>query len=322
MTSPKQPTQMHTSVMLDQAVEWLVNDPSGTYVDGTFGRGGHARLILERLNATGRLLGVDKDPAAVAEGKQLAAEDARFAMIWSSFADLPKVCAESRVDRLSGILLDLGVSSPQLDEAERGFSFMQDGPLDMRMNPEVGQSAADWVNTAGERAMAQVFFDYGEEKFGRRMARAIVERRAVTPFTRTLDLAEVVKVANPRWEKHKHPATRVFQAIRIYINGELDELQRALADAMTLLAPGGRLVVISFHSLEDRIVKRFMRDQAQGPKLPKGLPIREVDVPKALSVLVKGAKASTAEINANVRARSAVLRVAERLTGPSGEGNQ
>ncbi len=303
----------HTSVMLENAVDWLVTNPSGTYVDGTYGRGGHSRCILTSLATDGRLIGIDKDPEAVASGEALAREDDRFRMAWSSFADMQSVCNQLQAVPLDGILLDLGVSSPQLDDAQRGFSFSHDGPLDMRMNPDTGMSAAEWINTAKEKDLVQVFFDYGEEKFARRMANAIVNRRAETPFTRTLDLAEVVKAANPRWEKHKHPATRVFQAIRIFINGELDELQRVLQASLDLLRPGGRLVVISFHSLEDRMVKRFMRDQAQGPKVPKGLPLREEDLQRNLKVLVKGLKADAPEIADNVRARSAVLRVAERL---------
>lgn len=309
----------HTTVMLDAAVDWLVTKPDGVYLDGTFGRGGHSRRILAALSEHGRLVGVDKDPEAVKVGNALAEKDGRFEMAWSSFADIKAICAQRQLGVIDGLLLDLGVSSPQLDNAERGFSFSHDGPLDMRMNPEAGMSAAEWINQAPEQELVKVFFDYGEEKFARRMASAIVRRRAERPFSRTLDLAEVVKAANPRWEKHKHPATRVFQAIRIFINGELTELNSALRDSLDVLAPGGRLVVISFHSLEDRMVKRFMRDQAQGPKLPKGLPIMESEVPRALKVLVKGEKPGATEVDGNVRSRSAVLRVAERLVqSPSG----
>ncbi|MFY0665288.1 MAG: 16S rRNA (cytosine(1402)-N(4))-methyltransferase RsmH [Natronospirillum sp.] len=306
---------MHDSVMLESAVDWLVSDPSGVYIDGTFGRGGHTRLVLNRLGADGRLIGFDKDPAAVAVGRTLTNEDARFHMVWDSFVELHKGLAEIGAAGCHGLLLDLGVSSPQLDDAERGFSFMHDGPLDMRMNPEAGVSAADWVNFTDETEIARVLWEYGEEKFSRRMARAIVMRRAEKPFTRTGDLAEVIKVANPRWEKHKHPATRAFQAIRIHINNELGDLEKVLDTALEVLVPGGRLVVISFHSLEDRIVKRFMRDKSQGPKIPRGMPVLEKDIKRHLKVLVKGDKADQGEVRDNVRARSAVLRVAERLEG-------
>lgn len=308
----------HQSVMAETSVQWVITAPDGVYVDGTFGRGGHARLLLERLGPDGRVIGIDKDPQAVAEGEELARQDSRFTMAWSSFADMVDVCAQQDIEGLDGIFLDLGVSSPQLDDAERGFSFSHDGPLDMRMNPQAGISAAEWVNTVSEKDMVQVFFDYGEEKFARRMAGAIVKRRAEKPFERTLDLAEVVKAANPRWEKHKHPATRVFQAIRIHINAELDDLKAALNASLALLRPGGRLVVISFHSLEDRLVKRFMRDQAQGPKIPRGVPVREEDLQRHMKILVKGYKADQAEVDDNVRARSAVLRVAERLPASGG----
>ncbi|TGG92719.1 16S rRNA (cytosine(1402)-N(4))-methyltransferase RsmH [Natronospirillum operosum] len=319
----------HISVMLDEAVLWWagrtpsqeepVRNPAvGTYIDGTFGRGGHSRALLAHLDTSACLLGVDKDPAAVEVGRQLASEDARFNMAWGSFAELHELCAQHNLDQVQGILLDLGVSSPQLDDAERGFSFTHDGPLDMRMNPEQGESAADWINRVPEQEMADVFYQYGEERFSRRMARAIVERRRETPFTRTGDLAEVVKAANPRWEKHKHPATRVFQAIRIHINGELGDLETGLAAAMERLAPGGRLVVISFHSLEDRLVKRFMRREAQGDPIPRGLPVQESAIRRRLRLLVKGRKATEQEVAENPRARSAVLRVAERLADPTG----
>ncbi|MCH8551327.1 MAG: 16S rRNA (cytosine(1402)-N(4))-methyltransferase RsmH [Natronospirillum sp.] len=315
----------HVSVMLDEAVQWWGGlDPgaaqaSGCFIDGTFGRGGHSRALLAQLGEGAQLLGIDKDPQAIAEGQALAAEDSRFSIAQGSFAALESLCAEAGMDRLDGLLLDLGVSSPQLDDATRGFSFMQDGPLDMRMDPARGISAAEWVNAAPESELADVFFQYGEERFSRRMARAIVERRQQEPFARTLDLAEVVKVANPRWEKHKHPATRVFQAIRIHINGELDDLQAGLRAAVERLSPGGRLVVISFHSLEDRLVKRFMRLEAQGEPVPKGLPLPESAIRRRLKVLVKGKKATEDEVRSNPRSRSAVLRVAERLQDQPGE---
>ncbi len=314
MTAPS----THVSVLLEEALAWLVGPEDGLYVDATYGRGGHTRTLLGRLSASAGVVAVDQDPEAVRDAEHLAEADTRLRVCWSSFAALSDLLDEHR-GRIDGILFDLGVSSPQLDDAGRGFSFRQDGPLDMRMNTAAGQTAADWVNTAPEAEISRVLFEYGEERFARRMARAIVTRRSEMPFTRTLDLAEVVKAANPRWEKHKHPATRAFQAIRIHINNELQALEQALAASIDLLAPGGRLVVISFHSLEDRMVKRFMRDQAKGPVVPRHIPVREQPGDRALRVLVRGRKADDTEVSANVRARSAVLRVAERL--PAGEAS-
>ncbi|WP_323845066.1 16S rRNA (cytosine(1402)-N(4))-methyltransferase RsmH [Microbulbifer magnicolonia] len=304
--------ELHRSVLLREAVDALVTDPGGFYIDGTFGRGGHSALILERLNESGRLLGVDKDPQAVEFARERFAGEQRFSIWHGSFADMDLAAAD-RAGRVTGILLDLGVSSPQLDQAERGFSFMQDGPLDMRMDTSRGISAADWVNSESEAELARVFKEYGEERFARRMAAAIVRRRAEKRFERTLDLAEVVKAANPAWEKGKHPATRVFQAIRIHINGELEDLQQALEKSLQLLAPGGRLVVISFHSLEDRMVKRFIRDKERGPQLPRGLPVRDSEIVKTVRAVGKAIKADTGEVGENVRSRSAVMRVAEKL---------
>ncbi|SDZ92829.1 16S rRNA (cytosine(1402)-N(4))-methyltransferase RsmH [Microbulbifer marinus] len=304
--------ELHRSVLLREAVDALVTDPGGFYIDGTFGRGGHSAAILERLNEDGRLVGVDKDPQAIAYARERFANEKRFSIWHGSFADMDMAAAD-RAGQVTGILLDLGVSSPQLDQAERGFSFMQDGPLDMRMDTSRGISAAEWVNTEAEAELARVFKEYGEERFARRMAGAIVRRRAEKPFERTLDLAEVVKAANPAWEKGKHPATRVFQAIRIHVNGELDDLQQALDKSVQLLAPGGRLVVISFHSLEDRIVKRFIRDKERGPKLPRGLPVMDSQIVKTLRSVGKAVKADTVEVDENLRSRSAVMRVAEKL---------
>ncbi|MCX2800652.1 16S rRNA (cytosine(1402)-N(4))-methyltransferase RsmH [Microbulbifer thermotolerans] len=304
--------ELHRSVLLREAVDALVTDPGGFYIDGTFGRGGHSAAILQKLNDAGRLLGVDKDPQAVEYAQQRFSDDARFAIWHGSFADMD-TAAGDWAGRVNGILLDLGVSSPQLDQPERGFSFMQDGPLDMRMDTSRGDSAADWINSESEAELAHVFKEYGEERFARRIAAAIVRRRAERPFSRTLDLAEVVKAANPVWEKGKHPATRVFQAIRIRINGELDDLQRALDQSLQLLAPGGRLVVISFHSLEDRMVKRFIREKERGPQLPRGLPVRESQISKTLKSVGKAVKADTGEVSENIRSRSAVMRVAEKL---------
>ncbi|MCQ3828026.1 16S rRNA (cytosine(1402)-N(4))-methyltransferase RsmH [Microbulbifer elongatus] len=303
---------LHRSVLLREAVDALVVDPGGLYIDGTFGRGGHSALVLEQLSDAGQLVAVDKDPQAVAFARERFTAEPRFSIWHGSFADMDQAVAD-RAGQVAGILLDLGVSSPQLDQAERGFSFMQDGPLDMRMDTSRGMSAAEWVNTESEEEMARVFKEYGEERFARRMAGAIARRRAERPFTRTLDLAEVVKAANPAWEKGKHPSTRVFQAIRIHINGELDDLYQALDKSLTLLKPGGRLVIISFHSLEDRIVKRFIRDQEKGPQLPRGLPVMDSQIRKTLRSIGKAVKAEAEEVGENVRSRSAVMRVAERL---------
>ena len=304
----------HITVLLNEAVAALVTDPSGFYVDGTFGRGGHSALVMQQLSADGRLLGIDKDLAAIATAKTRFADDARFAIAHGSFAELAQLVAErDMTGKVAGVLLDLGVSSPQLDEAERGFSFMQDGPLDMRMDQTRGQSAADWINTASEDDIIWVFKEYGEERFAKRMARAILAERQKSPFTRTKHLAEVIKEANPAWEKGKHPATRAFQAIRIQVNNELTDLDSVLEQALAVLAPGGRLVVISFHSLEDRAVKRFIRRQELGDPVPKGLPLRDDQLNKRMRSLSKAVKASDEEINANVRSRSAVMRVAEKL---------
>lgn len=304
----------HITVLLNEAVAALVTDTSGFYVDGTFGRGGHSALVMQQLSADGRLLGIDKDLAAIATAKTRFADDARFAIAHGSFAELAQlVSIRGMTGKVAGVLLDLGVSSPQLDEAERGFSFMQDGPLDMRMDQTRGQSAADWVNTSSEEDIIRVFREYGEERFAKRMARAIIAERQKTPFTRTKHLAEVIKEANPAWEKGKHPATRAFQAIRIQVNSELTDLDSVLEQALAVLAPGGRLVVISFHSLEDRAVKRFIRRQELGDPVPKGLPIRDDQLNKRMRSLSKAIKASDEEVNANVRSRSAVMRVAEKL---------
>lgn len=304
----------HITVLLNEAVEALVTDTSGFYVDGTFGRGGHSGLILQSLAADGQLLGIDKDVAAIATANARFGDDSRFAIAHGSFAELASLVeARGLKGKVTGVLLDLGVSSPQLDEAERGFSFMQDGPLDMRMDQTRGQSAADWVNTASEDDIAWVLKEYGEERFAKRMARAIITERQKTPFTRTKHLAEVIKEANPAWEKGKHPATRAFQAIRIQVNNELGDLDSVLEQALEVLAPAGRLVVISFHSLEDRVVKRFIRRQEQGDPVPKGLPVREDQLNKRMRSLGKAIKASDSEVNANVRSRSAVMRVAEKL---------
>ena len=306
----------HVTVLLDEAVAALSVRPDGRYLDGTFGRGGHSRLLLQQLGPDGRLLGFDKDPMAIATGQALAAEDGRFVVVQRSFAELSDELHERGwMGTVSGVLLDLGVSSPQLDDPDRGFSFLSDGPLDMRMDPTRGVSAAQWLADASEDDIARIFKEYGEERFAKRMARAIVQRRGEAPFTRTADLAKVVTDANPAWEKGKNPATRAFQGLRIFINNELGDLERGLDAALEALEVGGRLVVISFHSLEDRIVKQFMRRHAKGEadKLPRDLPI----IPKAfeprLKLLGKPQYASDEEVKANPRSRSAIMRVAEKL---------
>ena len=306
----------HITVLLDEAVEALAVRADGCYLDGTFGRGGHSRLILEQLGADGHLLGFDKDPLAIATGQALAAEDGRFVIVQRSFAELgDELQVRGLAGKVSGVLLDLGVSSPQLDDPERGFSFMHDGPLDMRMDPSRGVSAAEWIASASEEDIARAFKEYGEERFAKRMARAVVLRRAEQPFTRTADLAQVLTVANPAWEKGKNPATRAFQGLRIQINNELGDLERGLEAAMDALEIGGRLSVISFHSLEDRIVKQFMRRHVKGEadNLPRDLPVRLAPFVPRLKLIGKPQYAGDAELQANPRSRSAVLRVAEKL---------
>lgn len=307
-------TFKHTTVLLDEAVNGLNIRADGIYIDGTFGRGGHSRLILSQLGPKGQLLAIDRDPQAIAAAQ--AIDDPRFSIIHGPFSSLATYVEERGLSgKIDGILLDLGVSSPQLDDAERGFSFMRDGPLDMRMDPTRGQSAAQWLLTADEADIAWVIKTYGEERFGKRIARGIVERNREQPMTRTKELAEVVTLATPVKDKFKHPATRTFQAIRIWVNSELDEIEQALKGSLEVLAPGGRLSIISFHSLEDRIVKRFMRENSRGPQVPAGLPMTEVQLSKlggrqlkALGKLMPG----EAEVAENPRARSSVLRIAER----------
>ncbi len=304
----------HVTVLLQEAVDALVTNPAGFYVDGTFGRGGHSALVLEHLSPEGHLMGIDKDVSAIAVANERFADDARFEIAHGSFAELAELIeARGMTSKVDGVLLDLGVSSPQLDEAERGFSFQNDGPLDMRMDQTRGQSAADWVNNATEEEIARVIKEFGEERFAKRMARAIVTERQKTPFTRTKHLAEVIKEANPAWEKGKHPATRAFQAIRIHVNNELTDLDAVLEQALKVLVVGGRLVVISFHSLEDRVVKRFIRRQELGDPVPRGLPVRDEQLNKRMRSCGKAIKASDGEVDANVRSRSAIMRVAEKI---------
>ena len=306
-------TYQHDTVLLSEAVKALVETPSGTYIDGTYGRGGHSSAILSSLDDAGRLLVIDKDPEAIAHAQEHFGQDARVMIGHSSYATMESLVNQfGLAGKVDGVLLDLGVSSPQLDNPERGFSF-KGGPLDMRMNPDVGMSAADWIKVAAEQEIADVIKRYGEERFARRMAKAIVRERAQRPIVTTEHLADIVAKANPAWEKGKNPATRAFQAIRIYINNELEELNQALNQALDVLAIGGKLVVISFHSLEDRIVKRFIRDQEKGEQLPRHLPVTVDQINQRLRHVGKIVKASDEEVNANVRARSAVMRIAVKV---------
>ena len=307
-------TFSHVTVMLQEAVDALAIKPDGIYVDGTFGRGGHSRLILSRLGPNGRLLAIDRDPLAIAEAQTI--DDPRFEMIPGAFSGLADYLRERDLaGQVDGLLLDLGVSSPQLDDAERGFSFQKDGPLDMRMDPTSGISASEWLAKAEADDIAWVLKEFGEERFAKKIGRAIVHDRVEKPFTRTRQLAELIARLIPTKEKNKHPATRSFQAIRIYINSELEEVERAMEGALTVLAPAGRLAIISFHSLEDRLVKQFIRKQEKGPEVPRGLPLTEAQlaVGRTMKSIGKAMKPSDVEIDANPRSRSAVLRVAERL---------
>ena len=304
----------HTPVLLDEVLAGLAVKADGRYCDATFGRGGHAAAILGQLGPAGRLCGIDRDPAAITAGRERFAAESRLTLVRGSFGRLEeRVRAAGWEGELQGVLLDLGVSSPQLDEAGRGFSFMQDGPLDMRMDNESGLSAAQWLARAGEREIADVLFKLGEEKFSRRIARAIVAVRAATPIGTTRQLADIVAGAVPTREPGKHPATRTFQAIRIHVNRELEEVEAALPQAVNLLAPGGRLCVISFHSLEDRLVKRFMRREAQGDPIYAELPDVPPHARPRLQLIGGAVMPGDAEIARNPRARSAVLRVAERI---------
>lgn len=304
-------------MLLREAVDALAVKPEGIYVDATFGRGGHSRLILERLGASGRLIAFDRDPAAWVAGQVLG--DTRFRMIHTSFSQMREVLRQLNVDGADGILLDLGVSSPQLEEADRGFSFRLDGPLDMRMDTSQGQTAAEWVASASEAHLEEVIRNYGEDRFAKQIARAIVAARSRQPITTTHQLAAIVAAAvrSRKREDKQNPATRAFQAIRIYINQELEKLSLVLPQCVEVLRPGGRLVAISFHSLEDRIVKRFMRESANADRLPKEVPLRATEVEllsrHKLRVVGKALSPSAEELARNPRARSAVMRVAERL---------
>ncbi len=304
-------TTPHVPVMAQEAVAALAIKPDGLYVDGTFGRGGHSRLILAALSSAGRLIALDRDPDAMHAGAAL--NDARLSLVQRPFSELEKVLAEWGVAQVDGVLLDIGVSSPQLDDATRGFSFRLDAPLDMRMDPGSGLSAAQWLATASEEEIGEVIREYGEERFAKSIARTLVAARQQAPIERTAQLAQIIAHAVGWREGGQHPATRSFQAIRIYLNRELEELTAVLPQCVDKLKPGGRLAVISFHSLEDRIVKRFMRAESQGEKLPDRLPVRAASLkPGRLRLVGRAHHATEAEITANPRARSAVLRVAER----------
>jgi len=314
MTTTAVPEYQHRTVLLDEAVNALdLEGPraNGIFIDGTFGRGGHSRLILSKLGANARLVAFDKDPQAIATAEQI--RDQRFTIVHDSFATMADALAERGIGKVDGILLDLGISSPQVDDAARGFSFRNDGPLDMRMDTTRGMSAAEWLATETEQTLEKVIKEYGEERFAFQIAKAIVARRAVEPISSTRQLAGIVAGAVKTREKGKDPATRTFQAIRIFINKELEDLEAGLKQAWEALAPGGIIAVISFHSLEDRMVKRFFAERANVPQPDRRLPIRAVDLPQPELKLLAKIKPSDEEVDANPRARSAVMRVALRL---------
>lgn len=305
----------HIPVLLSEAVDSLVTSPDHLYIDATFGRGSHTQAILNRLSAKGRLIAFDKDPDAISHGKAHFANEKRLKLIHGSFATIETVLTEfNEVGHVAGVLFDLGVSSPQLDNPDRGFSFARSGKLDMRMDTTQGIPASEWLNQISEEALATVLWEYGEEKFSRRIARAIVTARQASPITTTGALADIIVRAIPKPKKphEKHPATRSFQAIRIAINQELNELEQALQQALNVLMIDGRLAVISFHSLEDRIVKQFIRQHEKGVELPRGLPVKGSQWDAKLLSVGKPIKPSLQEVNLNPRARSAILRIAEK----------
>ena len=302
----------HIPVLLHEALDALCIRSDGIYLDCTFGRGGHSRAILASLDEGGRLIGFDRDPSAVAVAQDLAKKDSRFEIVHTAFSELESALDSIAIARVHGVLMDLGVSSPQLDQAERGFSFQVDGPLDMRMDPTSGQSAADWIARADTDEIADVLWVLGEERFSRRIARAIAEARKVEPIVTTAQLSKIVSDAQPKKDQNKHPATRTFQAIRLYINEELSEVEQGLEAAVKRLEVGGRLAVISFHSLEDRLVKRTLRDASRLPKGDPRMPLPDSVAKPRMRLMGKAIKAGTGELGMNPRARSAVLRVAER----------
>ena len=304
----------HRPVLLNEVLQGLNIRTDGSYIDCTFGRGGHCRSILEQLNEEGRLFAIDKDPEAIRSVSKDLSSDKRFSLFHGSFTMLNKIVENNNLHHgINGILFDLGVSSPQLDDPERGFSFRNDGHLDMRMDNSSGSTAAEWIKTADEAEIAKVLIQYGEERFAKKIAKAIVNTRSKTDICTTRQLADLIAATIPFRENDKHPATRTFQAIRIFINGELEEIEQALNQTIEILAEGGRLVVISFHSLEDRIVKRFMRNQARGDNYPAEIPIPKLLIRPKLKVIGKAVYPDQTEIYRNPRARSAVLRIAERL---------
>jgi len=305
----------HISVLLDEAIQALAIDPDGIYIDCTFGRGGHSTQILSQLSDKGRLIAIDRDLTAI-EAAEKFKDDPRFKIEHFGFAELGNIAQSNDVKgKVSGILFDLGVSSPQLDVAERGFSFMNDGPLDMRMDTTRGETAAQWLARADVEDISWVLRTFGEEKHAWRIANAIVDTREESPLTRTGELAALIKKTAPHREIKKHPATRSFQAIRMYINSELDQIEKALASSLDVLKTEGRLAVISFHSLEDRLVKQFMKKHSQGRQVPRGMPISEAELQKGkkLNLVGRKTKPTKDEVTRNVRSRSSVLRVAERL---------
>jgi 16S rRNA (cytosine1402-N4)-methyltransferase len=310
-------SHQHIPVLLNEVVDHLITSRDGIYVDATFGRGSHTQAILARLSPEGRLIALDRDPEAVAYAKQHFATDKRFSIFHTAYSNLADLLNQLKIlGQVQGVLLDLGVSSPQLDNPNRGFSFKQSGELDMRMDTTQGEEAKIWLQTVSEKELADVLWQYGEEKKSRRIARAIVKARLEEPINTTTQLAEIIARALPRPKKFndKHPATRSFQAIRIFINQELMELQRVLSQILSILSIGGRMAVISFHSLEDRAVKQFIIEQEKGKPLPRGLPIKDNNFTPRLKSLNKPIKPSEAEINHNPRARSAILRIAEKLS--------
>jgi 16S rRNA (cytosine1402-N4)-methyltransferase len=312
-TGKSQMSSEHETVLKQEAVDALVTNSEGVFVDCTYGRGGHTAEILKKLNGRGRLMVIDKDLVAIEHARLNLGDDERVSVHQGSFSELAMFLDDEGLSGVDGVLMDLGVSSPQLDEAERGFSFSRNGPLDMRMNQQEGQTAAEWLMEAEERDISYVLWKFGEEKFCRRIARQIVAARKIKVISTTHDLVGIIEEGTPRKDPNKHPATRSFQAIRIYINQELADLEQGLKISVEKLNPGGRLVVISFHSLEDRIVKRYMRDLARGEKLPDKLPIRDSEIKRTVKLIGKAAKPTVEEVTRNRRSRSSIMRIAEKL---------